>query len=310
MCALEIIGITVDGREIKLESRNISINSQYGVPADDAAVVLPYSGAVPGLAGLQISDGGKTVFSGNVDVQENTLSSSGKYIRIEARSMAGVLLDNESRPSVYNGASAEIIFQNHVQPYGISGFYGRNVMLPGVFNVTKGMSEWQTVRDFCKSCYGSFPYFAPDGIVYMEPREEDEIVFSGSDGAGYTCLSEKTRRCRLISRVYFKKRGEQGYNRYVEGKRAKLAGVTATRFLDTAESDVTQSCADEIIRLGDEESYSVELSCPYGVFARPGTPARVEDETLGVIENLFVSKIRYTRSQYGEATSVLLKRRE
>lgn len=308
---MEVKGITANGEEFLLNALSITLDREYGVPADSAEIILPYSSDTPEFAELRITDGDEPVFRGTVDVNERQLSSGGGYIRLEARNQAGILLDNESRPCVYNGVSASVIFENHIKPYGVSGFYGRDLMLEGKFIITKGMNEWQAVREFCRRCYGTFPYFSPDGKVYFEPEANRETVFSNSGGGVvYTSATEKRNRCSLISGVYIKTSDMQNYSLCIRGKTAEQKGVTAVRYLDAAQTKLTpMSCADEMISLGEENYYMLELSCPLRALPVPGDNAVVKDSCLDLPDNLFVARVKYSHTQSGETTKILLKRR-
>ena len=297
---MEIKGVTVGGDTISLEAYSINLNREYGVPADDMELLIPWEGEFPELARISAKQNGEPVFTGIVDVIERKISSSGSYVRIEARSLAGLLLDNEAKPSVHNGITAGMIFENHIRPYGIKKFYGRDIMLEGDFTVTKGMSEWQVVLDFCRQCYGTFPYIAADLTVWFEsPQDGEEINFES-----YGSLTERRSRCKLISGVYIKTAAAQDYESLIESEAAKNAGVTAVRYLDASQSgSLPMSAAGEILKLGEEDYYTLELTVPSCVLPLPGAKARV-----GEIRGLFVSRVKYSYTRSGEKTVVQLKK--
>ena len=296
---MEVIGITPSGEELLLDAASVRINREYAVPADDAQItVAPWDGELPELARIRITEG-EVVFSGTVDVIERSSSESGSCLKIEARSLAGVLLDNEARPAVYSGVSTRMIFENYLRPCGIESYSGREVMLEGKFTVTKGMSCWQVLSEFCGRSCKSVPYAAPDGVVYFEPNSGEETDFSN-----YSAFSERKSRCRLISRVCIKAGDSTEYDSFVESQTASDAGVTAVRYLDASQSGVLpMAAAQEMLNLGEEDYYAVELTYPSCVLPFPGSAARVGD-----IGGLFVSRVRYSRTQSGEVTVVQLKK--
>lgn len=296
---MEITGITAGGEEIRLNAASVNLNREYGVPADDMEVIIPWEGEFPELARLCAELDGEPVFTGIVDVTERNDSSAGRYVRIEARSLAGLLLDNEARPSVYGGVSVGLIFENHIRPYGIKNYHGRDIMLEGKFTVSKGMSEWQAVLDFCRQCYGTFPYVAADSTVYLEPPESgEEINFEA-----YSALTERRSRCKLLSGVYIKTAASKDYESFIESETAKGAGVTAVRYLDASQSgSLPMSTAEDMLRLGEEDYYTLELTFPDCRLPLTGAAARV-----GKLTGLFVSRVRYSRTQSGEKTVVQLK---
>lgn len=94
------------------------------------------------------------MFKGQID--EIITKSSGEKItvKITARSMAGILLDNEAEPCIYFNASSSVIFERHLQPFGFNGYIGDNNPYFGYIKISKGMSQWQVLENYCVNKYG------------------------------------------------------------------------------------------------------------------------------------------------------------
>lgn len=77
-------------------------NSEFSVPADDVTVEFPYIKGCEDGDFLYGFDGENLVFKGQID--EIITKSSGEKItvKITARSMAGILLDNEAEPCMHH----------------------------------------------------------------------------------------------------------------------------------------------------------------------------------------------------------------
>ena len=103
-------------------------NSEFSVPADDVTLEIPYVKGCEGGDFLLGYENSSLVFKGQID-EIVTLKSSNKItVKITARSMAGILLDNEAEPCIYFNASSSVIFERHLKRYFCSN-------LPNVINL-------------------------------------------------------------------------------------------------------------------------------------------------------------------------------
>ena len=140
-------------------------NSEFSVPADDVTVEFPYIKGCEDGDFLYGFDGENLVFKGQID--EIITKSSGEKItvKITARSMASVLLDNEAEPCIYFNASSSVIFERHLQPFGFNGYIGDNNPYFGYIKISKGMSQWQVLENYCVNKYGKKPRITGDGKI-------------------------------------------------------------------------------------------------------------------------------------------------
>lgn len=305
---MEMTAQEIGGKIIRFRPLSVTVNRDYSVPADSAVVYLAYSADIEELKSVEISEGGEVIFSGGTDVFEREFTQSGSYIRIEARNIAGAMLSSEAKPTVYRAVSADIIFENHIKPFGAKGYFGEDRWLDGDFTVTKGMSEWQVVREFCKKRFLSYPYFDPDGTVYFEPKRESECARISFGRC--TSVKEKRRRCSLVSKVFLKSENEQDYKSFLQSDLALEKDVGSVRYMDVSQTKLTPlECADELLRLTDEEYYSLEVVCPEYVGLYPGQAAKIDDERIDTDGGLFVQSVEYRFTNGSVRTKAVLKRR-
>ena len=134
-----------------------------GVPCDSFSVTFFYDASMAEplhlAAGFVALENGTVMLRGIVDEYTVDLGTGGLTATVCGRGYAARLLDNESRPMTYEGATLEEILRNHVTPYGIQTAPG--AALPAVtrFSVATGSSEWSVVYDFARYYGGVCPRF-------------------------------------------------------------------------------------------------------------------------------------------------------
>ncbi|MGN1130411.1 MAG: hypothetical protein ACI4Q8_03585, partial [Ruminococcus sp.] len=153
---LTFIATDIFGVDVPLpQPLSVTINQEENVPADDLTVVFPFAEGLNELDKILVKDMGVIVFKGVVDEQQAISNKSGAFLRIIARSMAAVLLDNESKPASYINPSVSVIFSRHLEPCGIESYKGDNLSCVGSFNIPKGSTNWQVLNSFCIKTFGN-----------------------------------------------------------------------------------------------------------------------------------------------------------
>ena len=108
---LDITAVDIAGNSYVLPvPMRLSLNQDADVPADDVSVVFTSLYDLPELNTLCIKDDDEIIFKGIVDEQQVLLNDSNIYTKIIARSLAAVLLDNESKPINYTNPSTSVIY--------------------------------------------------------------------------------------------------------------------------------------------------------------------------------------------------------
>lgn len=289
----------------------LTIRMDEDVPADDCYAVFAYED-IGEAVDVKVMDGDKVIFVGVVDEQEHLVSEQGRYLKLSARSLAARLLDNEAMPECYNHPSAALIFERHVQPYGIIRGEDDDAVYYGEQQVNKGMSRWAALKNFCTACYSFAPRVTADGVLWMKGvKDAGEAVFSDAgDGLVYTQLSEKRKRCEEISRVNVKINDDDGYVYQADNEDAIRRGVNRERYVNAVLSSTPMTCVDAMIRNGADASYGIELKCPGFAAHLMGCSAVVKNRLLGEIGGLYVSGVSYRLDSGGGTSTLKLKRRD
>lgn len=289
---------------------SVVINREEDVPADDMVADFDYI-PVKELKDVVVYYDDNVVFTGVVDEQIVIVKDTKAVLRICARSMAALLLDNESVPISYNYPSQEVVVKNHATKFGLGIKDESSATYFGTQTVSKGSTNWHAVDTFSKNVYGRGVRVDEYGELVFSPEYEGECVFSNDgDGIAYQSLTEKSKRCEEISRVRIKVTNSSGYHSVVENKDAVDRGIVRERYLNAVLTDTPVACAENMIRKSRENSYVVTLECVGCYLSILGMNAGIKGNVYKNIEGLYVSSLVYRLSKNGEITTVVLKRKE
>lgn len=307
---LKLAGITDDNKEIELKGiLSLSVTQEEKVPADDLSVTIAYRNDLPELAMITLSEDDTICFKGIVDEQQTVLTQKDAYHKITARSMAALLLDNESEPVSYYQPSTSVIFSHHISPYGISAYKGGNKSCKEAINIAKGYTNWKAVDTFCKKAYGNSPRVESDGTINFNGLENSAVIkFSNIDGISYNSVKENKKRCKIISKVNVKLKSGSGYTYAVENPFAKNRRIQRVRYVDASVSSTTPEVAKTMISNGDASAYELRITSNERLLNVIGAKASLSDSLIGDRDKLYVSSVYYRLSQTQEYTTVVLKK--
>lgn len=308
---LRFVFTDIDNNSVNFSGAlSVSINKEEGVPADDMVAVFPYS-SVKELKSITVYDGDDIVFTGVVDEQIVSVKANLATLKICARSMAALLLDNESVPVSYNYPSKNVVVRNHAELFGIKASDKSPATYFGTQTVAKGSTNWQALNTFSKNVYGRGVRINECGKLLFSPENQGDCVFSDSnDGIVFESIDIKTKRCEEISRVRIKVTNSSGYHSVVENRDAINRGIVRERYLNAVLTDTPAVCAENMIRKSKENACVVTLSCVGRYLNILGMNAKINSKALGEIYGLYVSSVLYRLSDKGELTTVILKRKE
>ena len=288
----------------------VNITQERDVPADSVSALFDMRDCAE-LCSFRIFCDGAPVFVGVVDEQERIVSPSGAFLKISGRSMAALLLDNESVPVTYNHPSAGVIYDNHIRPFGIRTNENLDRTYFSELSVTKGESNWQALSRFCRNCMFTSPRVSGRGELFFDGEETGRtVVFSDTGGdISYRSLEERIRRCEEISRVNIKVSNGSGYHTRVDNDDALRRNIRRERYLNAVLTDTPMNRADTMIRSGRDKGYRIKLRCDGRQLDLIGAQAAVRDTALGEIGDLYVNALYYRLSPTDESTYIILKRR-
>lgn len=308
---LRFVFTDIYDNELSQYPLSTTINMEEDVPADDLTAIFRFFESAE-LKSVVVYDEDKVIFTGVIDEQITVSSKKGSQVKINSRSMAALLLDNESVPISYNQPDTAVIESRHILPFGIRAENGYNDTYFGTHTVQKGESNYKAVDDFSKKVYNSSIRVKESGeLCFSGINKSESVVFSNSkNGINYCELTESIRRCEPISKVRIKVVNSSGYHSVVENESAVKRGIVRERYLNAVLTDTPAMYARLMINNSNKKAYSITLVCKgqyVGVF---GCNAVVKDSIKGEIDNLYVSCVRYQLGANGETTTLTLKRKD
>ena len=285
------------------------------VPCDSYTVTCLYDREMAEplhlAAGFLAMGDGEVLLRGIVDEYAVELTAAGLTVTVSGRGYAARLLDNESRPVTYQGATLEEIVRCHVTPYGISAAEIAPVSASSVYTVASGTSQWKALDSFCRTYGGFSPRFRRDGWLLAAPEEDGRrIVIDGSVPVlsctlredHYGVLTEvlvidKTRNVSysVKNQDMIARGGQCRRVVYTPGQSA----WAAMRY--TGEYQIGQSRAEEL---------AIQVKLPGCFLAFPGDIVRLELEVMGLAGEYRVAEAENEASpENGETITLTLRER-
>lgn len=306
---LSVVVFKSDGLKLELSDvLTMVINSDYDVPADDLAVTVPYNALLNDARSVQVFEQDKLIFEGRVDEIVNLTKHNEALTKLTARSLAGLLLDNEAEPVTYINPSAQFIFNRHLKPFGIKNCDGGEVPFYGSLKIEKGMTHWQVLKNFCRNRYDTLPRITANGNALMTGGGDNKPILFGIGGISYFSLKESRRLYKLISEIKLKLKEFGEYSGSLKNENSACRGTERVRYVNAATDKTTVKTADKMIENSNQSSYVLALECPGCLLDTLGKRAEVNDRLLSKIDNLRVTTVRYTLSRDGEFSSVVLRK--
>jgi len=283
-----------------------------GVPCDDFTVTCVCTAELPDQLHQAVEflawEDGTLLLRGFVDEYVVVEGKEGRLATVTGRGMAGRLLDNESRPVTYQGATLTEILRNHVFPCGVSCAALRDIRTKLEYRVPAGVSQWKALDDFCRTFGGFSPRFDAGGQLLAVPEEGQRTLL----------IDETTRLTRLVKRenhygvlsevlVIDKVRNQehlvQNSNFIRRGGRRRRVLYTpgqstwaAMRY--TGEYQITRSREDEVV---------IEAVLPGACGVEPGDLVALRRSSLGLSGDYRAAEVERTLSAEGETTTLTLK---
>lgn len=302
---------------VKYNPSYVYINYQLSTPADSLTAVFN-SGEFDDYKYVQVIYDEKIIFTGVVDLVKTVINKNGISQRVECRSMAGCLLDNQLMPQNIQNITDTVIYQHYLKPYNISVNKLTNKPLKEVLNITKGQSVYTLLSRYSSKVHNAQPRINQYGIAVLDGNiNSNSFVFTNGfnsfDDNCYSCteITVQHKRCGVISKVFVRNTlNETGYGLTVENKKAESRGISAVRYLDATPS--SGNCiydANRIINNSNKELLTITVKCPCIVFNPLGGSAKViADEQY--YENLEINNISYIYSTSGVFTTITMNERE
>ena len=285
------------------------------VPCDSYTVTCLYDREMAEplhlAAGFLAMGDGEVLLRGIVDEYAVELTAAGLTVTVSGRGYAARLLDNESRPVTYQGATLEEIVRCHVTPYGISAAEIAPVSASSVYTVASGTSQWKALDGFCRTYGGFSPRFRRDGWLLAAPEEDGRrIVIDGSVPV-LSCTLREDHYGVLTEVLVIDKTRNVSYSvknqdMIARGGQCRRVVYTpgqstwaAMRY--TGEYQIGQSRAEEL---------AIQVKLPGCFLAFPGDIVRLELEVMGLAGEYRVAEAENEASpENGETITLTLRER-
>ena len=268
-----------------------------GVPCDSYEVTCVYDRTMAELlhlaAGfLALDENGGVLLRGIVDEYEVKLTAAGLTVTICGRGYAARLLDNESRPVTYQGATLAEIVRCHAAPYGISCAEIAPVSADSVYTVAAGTSQWKALEGFCRTYGGFSPRFRRDGLLVAAPERDDgrRIVIDGTSPI-LSCTLREDHYGVLTEVLVIDKTRNVSYS--VQNRDMLDRGGQCRRVIYTpgrSTWDAMRYTGEYQIQQSKKEEQAVTVTLPGSFDAFPGDRVTVRLEKLGLTGNYRVAE--------------------
>ena len=225
--------------------------------------------------------------------------------------MAAYLLDNEALPTTYCLPSLDLIFKKNIEPYGFKKIIGNKQTFATQFVVSKGMSEWEVLEQFCSKYLKVYPIVKENGIIDATGISQSEpIKFSNIEkGVQYISLFENIKRYDMISNVYIRTKKEGSYDMAIRDVDVLNRGIIRKRYLNAVETEKAAISGELLIDNSKERSYEVGIVCCGAINVSIGDRAYICDTVLGEIQDMYVSNVKYVLNKSNEITEITLYKR-
>lgn len=286
---------------------SLTMQMSLKIPADDVTIIIPYKKYKTG-ATITVTKNDSLIFRGIIDEEQIIFNKTGKFIKYVARSMAGLLLDNQAYPMEIGCSTQTFLGNTYLEPFSIDYEKGEDIY-NGVINIEKGMTVYDVLYTYCKNKFGVIPRMDSKGMFYFKGGQtEKTVLFSNKDGVNYSSLTEYKKPCEQISSVFVMLDG-QSYNYPINNPETEDTGIVRHRYLDgSINSNTPALMAEEMINRSNCNYLSVKVTCPYCLSGVLGATAKVDAEDMEEY-SFIITELKYVLNSKGEETTLMLERK-
>ena len=307
----QIVATDILGNHIELPNPiSMEINMAANTPANSLSLTVPCTAPMNELAEISVHIDGKLSFSGIVDEQIMQYSN-GCTLKINARSFAALLIDNEAIPANYHTPSLADIFSIHAQPYGIKGFIGDNKVCTCDFTIKKGVSEWEVIENFCKSVLKTTPSITKDGFLDVRTdKSANHYTFSNTKHGAikFSSAKVKLQRYGIVSQVMYKLSANSDYIYTCPNDNAISRGIRRRRLLNLSLStpEFNDYRTKHLIRKSELDSMEITLIVPNLCISELFGQADFDDRMLGSFSGMCIKELLFSLTPSGCYTNITI----
>lgn len=243
---------------------------------------------------------------GIVDEFTVSMGTEGLTATVSGRGYAARLLDNESRPLTYQGATLQEIIRNHVTPYGISAAETAAVRANSVYTVAAGSSQWKALEGFCRTYGGFSPRFGRDGRLLAAPEQEGQRLRIGGEDPVLSCVLREDHYGVLTEVLVIDKTRNAAYS--VQNRDMLDRGGQCRRVVYTPGQSTWAAMrytGEYQLQQSKKGERTVEVTLPGSFLAFPGDTVELDMERMGLRGTFRVAEAENAFSRSGGATVTL-----
>ena len=278
------------------------------VPCDSYTVTFLYDQAMAQplhlAAGFLATENGEVMLRGIVDEFTVSMGAEGLTATVSGRGYAARLLDNESRPLTYQGATLQEIIRNHVTPYGISAAETAEVRADSVYTVAAGSSQWKALEGFCRAYGGFSPRFGRDGRLLAAPEREGQRLRIGGEDPVLSCVLREDHYGVLTEVLVIDKTRNAMYS--VRNQDLLDRGGQCRRVVYTPGQSTWAAMrytGEYQLQQSKKGERTVEITLPGSFLAFPGDTVELELERMGLRGTFRVAEAENVFSRSGGTTA-------
>ena len=275
----------------------VNFVSSEDAPADSLTAVFSADGVIYPLMSIEVTDNNERIFYGYIDTQSDEQSINGYFLTVTARSLESILLDNEALPQTYSMVSMRDLMKRHFELLGFNNFKGTDKTFDDEFVITKGMSEWAVLANFCRKFTGTVPKIDCHGNIDISENKDNDCIYISSS----QCISKKhtLKRHLLISLIMERAAVSDGYVMPFEDELAKSLKVNRKRYINTVDNkNLSPMSARNILDNADNKYEQVILEVSGCIICRVGDELILDNEDKKYI----IKEIHYSLGIDGEKT--------
>ena len=282
-----------------------------GVPCDSYAVTFLYRPEMAPVlrmaAGFIGFENGQMAARGIVDDFTVEMNENGTTATLTGRGAAARLLDNESRPVTYEGATLEEIVRRHVTPYGVVTQEIAYVRAESAYTVAAGTSQWKALEGFCRTYGGFTPRFTVSGALVAAPeRDTGRRLRIGDGDPVLSCTWREDHYGVLTEALVIDKTRDVSYS--VKNQDMIRKGGQCRRVIYTPGQSTWAAMrytGEYQIQKSREEEAAVEITLPGNFLAYPGDRVELSLSRLGLAGTYRVAEAENVCSERSGSTATL-----
>lgn len=302
----------VNGNETKLPQLiSWDISRGSGEPCDSFEVCFAFERkllkTLAAAYRFRALNGSETVFYGCIDEYEVLIDDEGGTVSVSGRSMAALLIDNETEAEEYTEFNAELLISRHIEPYGITTSAQDSLPSLEGFAVTDGESEWSVVKRYCSLAGLQKPRFNAEGVLIL--GDGSSVKHTINDNSPVVSVKHRDMRYGIISELLVKNRGT-GAKYGVKNQPFINRGGSSKRIVTVPQSTGTTAMRHTAvyrIKRSAEEKFTVTLGFAEQFPMQPDDTVSLDSSRLGMKGSFKVIDVRSFASALTSGSEVTME---